>query len=73
MQPIAAFLIAEHIRDLLRDAQVARLQKAVAATDPGRGRWRRRVARGMRRLSGALADLARRLDPGLQRKSYARE
>jgi len=69
MQPIAAFLIVEHIHDLLRDAERARLERAVARANRGRSRWRRRAARGMRRLSGALASLARRLDPALARSA----
>jgi hypothetical protein len=69
MQPIAAFLIAEHIHDLLREAELATLERAAARASGRPRRWRRRVARGMRRMSGALAALARRLDPALARSS----
>lgn len=73
MHPIAAFLIAEHIQELLREADAARLQKAMARASSEPNRWRRRVGAGMRRLSRALAKLARRLDPALPQASYGRE
>jgi hypothetical protein len=73
MQTTAAFLIAEHIKELLREADAARLSKAMASTRRTRSRWRRQVGGVMRRLSGALADLARRLDPAIPQASYSRE
>lgn len=73
MHPEAASLIAEHIRDILREADAARLARAVARANRGRSRWRRRVGAGMRGLSVRLADLARRLDPAIPARSYGRE
>jgi len=73
MQTIAAYLIAEHIHDLIRDADAARLANAVARPKGGPNRLRRRIGQGLRRLSGVLADLARWFDPALRWPSYGRE
>ena len=67
MQPFAAFLIAEHIQDLINDAAASRRAKAARGTR--RVSWRRRLSARMLRLSVSLAGLARRLDPALHRAS----
>lgn len=72
MQTLAEFLIGEHIRDMQRKADAARLARSAASerTRPG---WRRQTGQAARRLSVSLDDLASQLDPGACRPSYGRE
>jgi hypothetical protein len=71
MQTLAAFLIAEHMKDIQREADAVRLAQ-VEVTERTRPAWRRSLGTAARRLSGALDELAAELDPAC-RPSYGRE
>jgi hypothetical protein len=73
MQPLAAFLIKEHIDDLLREAEADRLAGAATRSRRVQVAWRRLTGAAARRLSAALEALALRLDPAVHRPSYGRE
>ena len=72
MQTLAAFLIAEHIKDIQREADAVRLARS-DASERTRPAWRRNAGTAARRLSSALDDLAHELDPTVCRPSYGRE
>jgi hypothetical protein len=69
---LAAFLIAEHIREIQREADHERLTRSLAS-ERTRAAWRRQTGHAARRLSGALDGLASQLDPTVCRPSYGRE
>jgi hypothetical protein len=78
MDSLASYLIGEHISDLRREADAARLARLAvtertraSATERTRSAWRRQVGGGARRLSRALGNVAAQLDP--PRRSYGRE
>lgn len=72
MDTLAAYLIAEHIKDLTREADAVRLAHS-AESERTRPAWRKRAGTAARRLSLALADVAAELDPAPRRASYGRE
>jgi hypothetical protein len=66
MNPFTAIVATQHLADLQREADRARLANEVkrAGNEPtDRGGWSRVAARSARRLSTALASLAARIDP----------
>jgi len=66
MVPYTAILATQHLLDLQREADSARLANAAkrAGAEPtDRGGWSRLAARSVRGLSAALASLAARIDP----------
>jgi hypothetical protein len=73
MQPLAEHVVAERIRDLLREAEAARRAQAVAVSGRSRAAWRRWSGGAARRLSQALEAVAAELDPSVARPSYGRE
>jgi hypothetical protein len=73
MEPTAARLMTERIRDIERQAASHGPLQFDDGTRAERPAWRRRGGAAARRLSLALADLATELDPALCRPSYGRE
>jgi len=70
MSPLTAFLAAEHLHDLLREADNARLSKEVRAAAPARTPTWRRIAGGTAQaLSEALGSVATNLDPKAPRRT----
>jgi len=65
MHPFTALLASQHLQDLVREADAARLAATVrqASKPTDRGGLSRVAARGARGLSDALASLAARIDP----------
>ena len=64
MNSLTALLAAEHLNDLLREANRARLATLADRDEPARpAAWRRLGGRGARRLSSVLGTVAVRLDP----------
>jgi hypothetical protein len=69
MHPLTALLAAEHLQDLLREADKARLSNEVRASASARtSAWRRVAGRGARALSLALGSVAAHLDPSVPRR-----
>lgn len=73
MQTLAEIVASEHIRDLQREAEVARLVRAARPSRRGPAAWRRLSGAAARQLSETLESLAIRLDPTVCRPSYGRE
>jgi hypothetical protein len=66
MHPLTALLAAEHLQDLLREADKARLSNEVRASASARtSAWRRVAGSGARALSLALGAVAAHLDPSM--------
>lgn len=64
MLPLTALLAAEHLQDLAREANRARLSNELRASAPTRTpAWRRVAGGGARALSRALGSVATSLDP----------
>lgn len=64
MNALTALLAAEHLNDLMREADRARRASLVDPDEPARpAAWRRLGGRGARGLSRVLGSLAVRLDP----------
>jgi hypothetical protein len=64
MNPLTAFLAAEHLQDLVREADRARLSNELRASAPARPPgWRRVAGAGARALSKGLGSVAAKLDP----------
>jgi hypothetical protein len=66
MVPYTAILATQHLLDLQREAEAARLAnqaKRSGAEPTDRGGWSRLAARSARGLSAILASLAARIDP----------
>jgi hypothetical protein len=64
MHPLTALLAAEHLHDLAREADRARLSNEVRASRTTRTpAWRRAAGSGARALSRALGSIAASLDP----------
>jgi len=64
MHPLTALLAAEHLQDLRREADKARLSNEARASAPARtSTWRRVAGSGARILSQALGSVAASLDP----------
>jgi hypothetical protein len=66
MHPYTALLASQHLQDLVREADAARLADTVRrhqSRPTDRGGFSRVAARGARGLSTALASLAARIDP----------
>jgi hypothetical protein len=64
MHPLTALLAAEHLQDLAREANRARLSNEVRASRTTRTpAWRRAAGGGARALSQALGSIAASLDP----------
>jgi len=72
METLAAYLIAEHIAEMRREADAVRLARS-ASSERTRTTWRRQTGNAVRRLSAALASVAAQLDPAPRRTSYGRE
>jgi hypothetical protein len=65
MHPLTALLAAEHVQDLLREADKTRLSNELRASGAARTpAWRRIAGGGARALSEALGSVAAQLDPG---------
>jgi triphosphoribosyl-dephospho-CoA synthetase len=76
MQTLGAHVISDHIRELRRDAdsaRLARLARTAAASRRGPATWRRVGGAAARQLSAGLESVALRLDPSVCRPSYGRE
>jgi hypothetical protein len=68
MSPLTALLAAEHLQDLLREADTARLLSEARAAAPARTpTWRRIAGGAARALSDALGSVAANLDPNATR------
>ena len=64
MHPLTALLAAEHLQDLAREANRARLSNELRASTITRTPvWRRVVGSGARALSRGLVSVAASLDP----------
>jgi len=64
MHPLTALLAAEHLQDLAREANRARLSNELrASATPRTPAWRRMAGSGARALSQALGSVAASLDP----------
>jgi hypothetical protein len=64
MHPLTALLAAEHLQDLAREAEKARLSNELRASAPTRTpAWRRVAGSGARALSQVLGSVAASLDP----------
>lgn len=64
MHPLTALLAAEHLQDLTREANRARLSNELRASATTRTpAWRRVAGGGARALSRALGSVATSLDP----------
>jgi len=69
MHPLTALLAAEHLQDLLREADRARLSNEVRASASARtSAWRRVAGSGARALSLTLGSVAAHLDPSEPRR-----
>ncbi|HYN70310.1 MAG TPA: hypothetical protein VEX41_08875 [Candidatus Eisenbacteria bacterium] len=65
-------LVHDHIDDLLREAEAARLGRLARPVDGVTpSMWRRLLGRGVRGLSFALGVASTRLDPTLDRSGLA--
>ena len=73
MQTLPELVVTDHIRDLQREAETARLAQAGAASRRTRAAWRRVCGPPPRRLSVTLESIALQLDPTIRRPSYGRE
>lgn len=76
MQTLGAHVVSDHIRDLHREAESARLAslaRKAGASVRGPATWRRVSGGAARRLSEQLESVALRLDPSVCRPSYGRE
>jgi len=65
INPIVPYLVIVHQQDLLDEATNARLARRAHRANPGVSAWRRALAVGARRLSGALDSAARTFDPAI--------
>ncbi len=64
MNALGSLVVAEHLLDLRREADAARLANAAGPTDwPARSAAQRLAGRSARTLSRGLAALAARVDP----------
>jgi len=72
METLAGYLIAQHIGDMRREADAARLARS-ASSERTRSPWRRQTGNAVRRVSAALASVAAELDPAPRRTSYGSE
>jgi hypothetical protein len=63
MSPFTAFLAAEHLQELLSEADANRQAKLLRPTNSIAPAWRRVLGRGVRGASVALGAAATRLDP----------
>jgi hypothetical protein len=69
---LTALLAAEHLQDLLREAEsVRRSRRGAAVEAKGPAAWRRSLGRVARGLSVALDRIATRLDPEIRRARSA--
>ena len=66
MNPFVAYLAAQHLQDLLAEAQAERRAKLSQASQPGVSAVRRGLGGGARRLSGLFDSAARSLDPSVE-------
>ena len=73
MEPTAARLMTERIRDIERQAASHGARQFDAGLRAEHPAWRRRSGAAARAVSVAFADLAAELDPTLCRPSYGRE
>jgi hypothetical protein len=63
MHPFTAFLAAEHLQELLNEAEATRRAKRARPSTTFPPTWRRFLGRGVRDASIALGAVATRLDP----------
>jgi len=73
MQSVPQIVVSDHIRELHREAEAARLARALGSSRRGPAGWRRVGGAAARQLSDSLESIARRLDPTVCRPSYGRE
>jgi histone H3/H4 len=73
MQSVPQIVVSDHIRELHREAESARLVRALGASSRGPSGWRRVSGAAARQLSESLESIALRLDPTVCRPSYGRE
>jgi len=71
-QSLASFLIAEHLREMHRQADHERLARQLVS-ERTRATWRRQTGHVARRLSVVLDEVAAQLDPIARRPSYGRD
>jgi len=73
MQNVPQIVVSDHIRELQREAESARLVRALGASNRGPDGWRRVSGAAARQLSESLGSIALRLDPTVCRASYGPE
>ena len=71
MNVFVPYLAALHQRDLLDEARMYRRAKLSESSQPNVPAWRRSLGGSARNLSGALASVARSLDPSLETERTA--
>ena len=66
MNPLAPYIVALHLQDLLHEAELERRAKLSQSSQPSIPAWRRSLGSGARGLSGFFASAARSLDPSVR-------